>query len=162
MLLRSTTVLALFAVATAELVRRLGRAADVERTTLAALGGVMVAFLVGAAIDWIWQLTAVAGVAIVAVALLTGPPGGLTSAPARQPASGASTNKIGVWAASIAVAWVLVCAQAVPWVGARRIAQSQAAARHGDLVTAARFNPGVLNDLDDGLRERIAAAAHIR
>ncbi|HJW94852.1 MAG TPA: hypothetical protein VJ901_14640 [Thermoanaerobaculia bacterium] len=27
-----------------------------------------------------------------------------------------------------------------------------------DLVTAARFNPGVLNDLDDGLRDRIAAA----
>ena len=31
-----------------------------------------------------------------------------------------------------------------------------------DLVTAARFNPGMLNDLDDTLRPRIAAAAGIR
>ena len=30
-----------------------------------------------------------------------------------------------------------------------------------DLVTATRFNPGVLNDLDDTLRPRIAAAAGV-
>ena len=44
-----------------------------ERATAAALVAVVLAFILGAGIDWAWQLAVVGSVAIVSLALLTGP-----------------------------------------------------------------------------------------
>ena len=51
-------------------VRRLRRAGGAERTALAALLGTLVAYLVGAGLDWMWELTAVTLVGVVALGLL--------------------------------------------------------------------------------------------
>ncbi len=54
-------------------VRRIGWAEGDERTTVAALTATFVAFALGAAIDWAWQLSAIGIVGIACLGLLVGP-----------------------------------------------------------------------------------------
>ncbi len=68
-------------------VRRLGAARGAERTALAALLGTLAAFLLGAGLDWMWELTAVTLVGVVALGLLAGSP--------RPRTAGASTRARG-------------------------------------------------------------------
>ena len=53
-------------------VRRTLQSSSKRRGDMAALTGVFAAFAVAAGIDWMWELTVVAGVGIVALALLGG------------------------------------------------------------------------------------------
>jgi hypothetical protein len=96
------------------------------RTTVAAGTAVFVAFLVGAAVDWIWQLAAVGMVGLAGLALAI-------RAPA-TPQDG--ERRLGGGVALIAVAWVSVFAAALPWLTAQRIADSQAAVRRNDVAAA--------------------------
>jgi tetratricopeptide (TPR) repeat protein len=113
-------------------VRRLVRAGPRERPTIAALTAVFVAFMVAAAIDWVWQITAIAGVAIVAMALVaageTARPKVVTAATER----GERTIRFALGAAALACAWVVICAQAIPWLASIKLAESQAAVRRDD------------------------------
>src|SRR5205807_250545 len=53
--------------------RRWRAARGEDRATVAALAAVLAGFAVAAGIDWMWQMTVVGAVGIVAMALLTGP-----------------------------------------------------------------------------------------
>ena len=122
---------AAFIVAVAEGARRLGGRADGERTTIASLLALVAAFAVGAGIDWIWQLPAVAAVCAVTLGLLVGP---ATAFGAAQPAT--ARRGLGRRAAVVLAAWFAICALAVPFLGAREIDASQDAVRRGDLAEA--------------------------
>jgi hypothetical protein len=113
-------------------VRRLPRAGPRERPTIAALTAVFTAFAVAAAIDWVWQITAIAAVAIIAMALVAAGdstrPRPVTVADQR----GERTMRFAVGAAALACAWVVVCAQAIPWLASIKLNDSEAAVRGGE------------------------------
>jgi O-antigen ligase len=98
------------------------------RVTIAAGCAVFVSFLVGAAIDWIWQLPAVGmvGIAGLGVAL---------RAPVRAEQK---PSRLGVGVAVIAIGWAILIVAGVSWLTAQRISDSQAAVRHGDAAAARR------------------------
>src|SRR5262249_37576816 len=54
-------------------VRRLLAARDAARAAIASLLGAFTVYLLGAAVDWMWELTAVSAVGIAILGLLTGP-----------------------------------------------------------------------------------------
>jgi len=123
-----------FAAATTAGIRRVRAATGRRRTTAAALLAAAVGYLLAAGIDWVWQLPAVTIPAIAALGLLTGgvPVGDAVRA-RREPLL---RSRIALGVAALAGVWALVCAQAIPWLGASRISDSQAAVRAGDLVAA--------------------------
>jgi tetratricopeptide (TPR) repeat protein len=117
-------------------VRRIGWAEGDERTTVAALAATFVAFALGAAIDWVWQLSVVGIVGIACLGLLVGPATATRSWAAetvslpkqRQlPSVGFAAG-----AAVVLAAWLFIAAQAIPWLADVKIADSQAAVRRGD------------------------------
>jgi O-antigen ligase len=124
-----------FALALGAGVSRLRRAEGSERTTIAALVAVVVAFAVGSALDWVWQLPAVAALALLAMGLLVGPAtaGGVAPGAAEGPAPGL---RFGVRAAIVLAAWVVLCSQAIPYLSSKEVEASQRAARAGDLAEA--------------------------
>lgn len=113
-------------------VRRLLRAGSRERPTIAALTAVFVAFTFGAAIDWVWQITAIAGVAIVAMALVAAAETARPKAVTATTEQGERTIRFALGAAALACAWVVICAQAIPWLASIKLAESQAAVRRDD------------------------------
>ncbi len=116
-----------------------------RRVAYAALVAVVIAWLVEAGIDWMWESTVVTLVAVACLGLLVGP------ASRRQPEEPWSPRGKGWLAARIGVAvvaLVLAGAQAVPLVGQVQIERSQAAVRAGDgqealdaAVAARRIQP---------------------
>lgn len=116
-------------------VRRLrGRAGD-DRVPTAALTATLLAFAVGAAIDWIWQLTVAGVVGVVCVALLVGP-ATINSAPGAPTLSRArglrEPRSLGATATVVLAAWLLICAEAIPWLAQREVRASQTAERSGN------------------------------
>jgi hypothetical protein len=117
--------------------RRVGR----DRPLVAALAAVLAAFVVAAAIDWMWELSIVGLVAIVALAMLVG----RATAPERQlrssePAvrSRQSSGRAPLRGRILRTAGVAVCMTAilftaVPMLSQHRLEESQAAAARGDL-----------------------------
>lgn len=131
-------VTGVFALGLATGVRRV-RASDADRrVTAAGLLGVLSAFVVGAGIDWIWQLTVVSLVGIAALALLVGPAtaGRLSEAQGGRARADRSRSMTALGIGALVVVWALICAQAIPWLAAQRISGSQSAARRGDLGRA--------------------------
>jgi hypothetical protein len=104
-----------------------------QRRQLAAVVAVLVAFVVCAGVDWLWQVTAVGAVGVVALGLSSssGPRVEPQSAPVRP-----GWSRLAVGAAALLAAWVAIFAAAVPWLTSSRIAASQAAARGGNLDKA--------------------------
>jgi tetratricopeptide (TPR) repeat protein len=96
------------------------------------LTAVFAAFAFAAAIDWVWQITAIAAVAIVALALVVGSeverPKPVTVVRER----GERSLRFALGAAALACAWVVICAQAIPWLASIKLSASQAAVRSGD------------------------------
>jgi O-antigen ligase len=115
--------------------RRHRRSVGEEHVTSAALLAVFAAFAVGAGIDWIWQLTAVAAVGIATLGLLTGR---ATASPAAggRLAELRARSRIALAVGVLGAAWALVGAQVIPWLAAAKVADSQAAVRRGDSRTA--------------------------
>ena len=127
-------------------VRRLWGAKGPERVTLAALSAVVLAWAFAAAVDWMWEITLVTLLAVVSLALMTGPATSPASAgavpgdaPARVRRGGRS---FGVGVAVIAVAWLVICAQASPLLSEMRLTDSRGAADRGDLAAAFRAARG--------------------
>jgi len=128
-----------------------------ERTTLAALLAVFAAFLVGLGLDWIWQLTAVGVVGLAALgAMLAGEPERVTSPPSRA-------RRIARFAA-VALVPAVVVVQAIPWLAASKIADSQAAVRRGDTRAAleAAFDAQALKPWGSSPRVQLALVAEER
>jgi O-antigen ligase len=124
----------------------LRRAEGDDKATVCALAAVLAGFVVSAGIDWVWQLTAIAIVGVVTLGLLAGASFGGARGLAEHPRRGRS--RLAVGAVALASVWALICAQAIPWLAANRVAASQASVRHGDLrhaleqaVDAKRLEP---------------------
>ncbi len=123
-----------------------------RRVTIAALTAVFAAFLAGAAIDWIWQFAAIAGVAVVSIGLAgSGSDGTGSDSRSRR-----REGRVGPGIAVLLVAWVLICAQAIPWLAAGKIADSQAAVRRGDA------NEALMNALDAKTLQPWAASPYVQ
>jgi hypothetical protein len=124
-------LLALLLAAALALARRLRAAPAAERSAVAAIGAVVFAFALAAAVDWMWELTVVGVIGVGALAVLTGP--------AALPAA-ASSRRARLSAGRLAVVVagaVLIAAQAIPYVAGTLVGDSQAAFRRGDVATAA-------------------------
>ncbi len=108
-----------------------------ERITTAALTAVFGAFAVEAAIDWMWELTVVSVVAFTVLALVLSskrpPRRGLESKNKRKLPG---LLRVGVIAATVVVAWLLIAAQTIPLLARTEINKSKAAVVHGDAATA--------------------------
>ena len=92
-----------------------------------------------AAVDWTWDLPAVFGVTVVAVALLTGP-ATLTldagPAPGRALGGQGSRTRFAAGIALLMVAWVSICAAALLVLSDRALERSRDLASRGDLAGA--------------------------
>jgi hypothetical protein len=113
------------AVAVGRLLRSGGR----ERALIAALLGSLTAYLIGAGVDWMWELTAVTLVGVFVLGLLTGPATATTGAAAFAPGRLAA-------GLAVVVAVAVVAAEAVSLLADVEVRRSQADARAGDLRRA--------------------------
>jgi hypothetical protein len=100
-----------------------------DRSALAALSGVVAAFALEAAFDWMWEVTAVAVVAFAALGLLSGP--ATASAGSRAPARATLLR-----AAAFAAAFAILLAQSVSLLADLRVRESRAAAERADYPEA--------------------------
>jgi hypothetical protein len=120
-------------VATRNVLRRAGA----ERVVAASLLGGVAGFYLGAGLEWIWQLPAVAGVGVLCLGLLTGPAGAsqalesARSRPRRLP-------RFALGLGALALGWCVLCAQAVPWLADLQLRASAASAERGDGRAALR------------------------
>jgi O-antigen ligase len=110
-------------------VGRLRSAAAAERAPIAGLLGSLTVYAVGAAVDWMWEVTAVSAVAAVALGLLAGP-----ATMSDQPGPSASTRRASRLASVLAFA--LVAAQLVVLVADVEVGASRADVRAGRLGAA--------------------------
>jgi O-Antigen ligase len=108
--------------------RRVLRTSGDERTTVAALAGALVAFMVGAGIDWMWELTVVSLIGIVSLALLAGP----ATDPGERQAARSPRLRLAPRAAVAAVCVVAICAEGILLLSHARLEESQSAAARGD------------------------------
>ncbi|HEV7846236.1 MAG TPA: O-antigen ligase family protein [Thermoleophilaceae bacterium] len=110
---------------------RLRGRVDDERASVAALLAVVAGFVLGAALDWIWQLPAIAALALLSLGLLTGP-----ATTDRGRGESAPRMPFGPRAALVLAAWIAVCAQALPFLASEEVSASQRAAAGGRLAEA--------------------------
>ena len=111
-----------------------------SRVTAAALTAVFAGYATAAALDWVWELTAVT-VTGVAVLALIGSAATSSSGPALRVAtpkdiSSRAMRGFGAGALALLVGWVLIVVQAVPLIAQWEIGDSRAAVEQGDLEHA--------------------------
>ncbi|HLM33344.1 MAG TPA: tetratricopeptide repeat protein, partial [Gaiellaceae bacterium] len=107
------------------------------RAAAAALTAALLAFLFESGIDWMWETTVVTVVAMVCLGLLTGP-ATVYGESKRIRAPERRWVRVGARAGVVAVALVLVAAQAIPLLAQSSVGQSQDAATRGDAAEALR------------------------
>ncbi len=112
---------------------RLRRVDEHDRNVVAALTSVVIALCFAAGIDWIWQLTVVPVVAIVALAVLAGP--ATATEPGVAPPRGRAV-RIAARAAVVVAGLCLIAAQAIPYLAQDDIRRSQHRFAAGDLAGA--------------------------
>jgi O-Antigen ligase len=115
--------------------RRLGGRTESDRAAVAALLALVAAFLFEAGIDWMWEVTVVSAVAMLALGLLTGPatePG--TAAPPLEARSPGGRPFLRLAAA--AIAFGLIIAEAIPLLATMEIRRSQEAIESGNAAEA--------------------------
>jgi tetratricopeptide (TPR) repeat protein len=108
------------------------RRGGVERSTSAALSAVLVAFALAASLDWMWELAAVTGVAVICLALLVGP---ATRRETGKSSPRGSPRRAAV-AALVSLNAALVVSHALPLLGDSELRRSRAAAAKGDTPAA--------------------------
>jgi hypothetical protein len=110
---------------------RLRRAPPDRRSFAAALVSGLCAYVLGAAVDWMWQVTALTVVAIVLAAVIAG----------ARPAVAVTRRRelqisVGALVALVGIAAILV--QALPLISSLELQSSQLAGQKGQFVEAAR------------------------
>jgi hypothetical protein len=109
--------------------RRLRRTSGAEQAAIAALLGTFTAYVIGASVDWMWELTAVTVVGVTALGLLAGP--ATLSVPA-----GPSPRRL-VLAIAVGLAGLaIVVVEAVPLLAGVEVSASQADVRAGRMAAA--------------------------
>ncbi len=97
----------------------------------------LLAFAVGAAIDWFWEIAGAGRGLLPRQRRRSSPPAAPSSrAPAPQPNGEASTRRFGLAVAGLAVAWITALALVGPLLVDREINASQAAAADGNFGVA--------------------------
>jgi hypothetical protein len=108
--------------------RRAIRSSGDKRVNLAALTAVFTAFSLAAGFDWMWELTVVAGVGFVALALLSSAvvadPGRPRLVESNEPRY--RQRGFGFGVAALVGVWLLICAQGIPLLAQLRIKDSEA------------------------------------
>jgi O-antigen ligase len=122
-------LVAAFAAGVVVAARRLRGTSGGERSLIAALLGTLTAYLIGAGVDWMWELTAVTLVGVFVLGLLTGP------ATAATGATGLELRRLAVALAAV-VAGAVVAAEAVSLLTDIEVRRSQADVRAGNLRLA--------------------------
>jgi len=101
-----------------------------DRVAAASLFGALAAFLLSAGIDWVWQLTVVSAVGLVCLGVLIGPAASsvaprTVSVEVRRRSTRVPRFALG--GAVLLSGWLLLCAQALPWLTDLQIKASAAA-----------------------------------
>ncbi len=122
-------------------VRRSLRLEGELRVTVAALTAMVAAYALTAGLDWLWELTAVSVVAVVALGLVSGPATAVYP-PARSVRAGESPgwiarHRVAVGVGVALVAWILILGQAISLLSDRELARSRAAVADGSFSRAA-------------------------
>ena len=114
--------------------RRLAGRTEGDRAAVAALLALVGAFLFEAGIDWMWELTVVSVVAMLALGLLTGPATEpeLSRLQAVEARRGRPVFRI----ALAAIAFGLIVAEAIPLLANMEVRKSQESVNSGNLVEA--------------------------
>jgi O-antigen ligase len=114
--------------------RRLAGRSEGERAAVAALLALVAAFLFEAGIDWMWELTVVSAVAMLALGLLTGPATepAFTGLQAVAPRRGRPVLRIAV----AAIAFGLIIAETIPLLADMEVRKSQESVNAGNLTQA--------------------------
>jgi O-antigen ligase len=115
------------------------RRAGPARPLIAALVAVLAAFVLGSAIDWMWELTIVGLVAVVALGMLAGFATLPESGVRRPDSAGRDESDVRVRVlrvTAVAAALAAVMFIAVPMFAQERLEESQAAAEAGDMAKA--------------------------
>jgi O-antigen ligase len=110
-----------------------------DRPLIAASAGVLAAFVVAAGIDWMWELSIVGLVAIVALGILVGRGTAAENGSAVRSSQFAVRRPLirrALRTAGVAVALAAVLCAAVPMLSQDRLEESQARAARGDVAQA--------------------------
>jgi hypothetical protein len=121
--------------------RNTARLADDDRVVAASLFGTLVAFVLAAGLEWVWQLTAVSAVGLVCLGLLIGPAGASPTPHAVPEGERRRSTRVPRFALGGAVllsGWLLLCAQALPWLTDLQLKASAAAITRNDGASALR------------------------
>ncbi|MFL5955177.1 MAG: O-antigen ligase family protein [Gaiellaceae bacterium] len=98
-----------------------------SRVTTAAAMGAVAAYLLGAGVDWMWELPAVSAMGIALLGVLA-----VSDDGAQEQRPWARPLRLGV----VAVAALAIACCAVPWIAQTRLDASQSAAKRGQLRSA--------------------------
>lgn len=111
-------------------------AAHPQRERYAALTAAMLAFAVGAAFDWFWEIAGLGAVFFLASGVVVAARCSQIAEDPRREAGSAEGRRYGLAVAGLAVAWIAAIALIGPLLVEREIDASQAAAARGDLGAA--------------------------
>jgi O-antigen ligase len=103
-----------------------------ERERYAALFAAMLAFAIGAAFDWFWELAAIGGIFFLAGGVVVAARCAQMSQ-ARVAANGQAERRYGLAIAGLAIAWVAAIALIGPLLVDRELDASRSAAASGDI-----------------------------
>jgi O-antigen ligase len=114
------------------------RARGPTRELYAVLLAVSLAFVVGAAIDWFWQIAAVGAVFFIATGILVAGRCAQIAAERRERdgADAGEGRRFGLAVTGLVIAWLTAIALTGPLLVEREIKSSQSAAANGDLADA--------------------------
>ncbi|HEX6753349.1 MAG TPA: tetratricopeptide repeat protein [Solirubrobacterales bacterium] len=107
-----------------------------QRERYAALTAAMLAFAVGAAFDWFWEIAALGAVFFLAGGVVVAARCTQIAEDPRREAGASEGRRYGLAVAGLAVAWIAAIALIGPLLVEREIEASQAAAARGDIGAA--------------------------
>jgi O-antigen ligase len=114
-----------------------------QRERYAAMLAAMLAFAVGAAFDWFWEIPALGAVFFLAAGIVVaGRCAQIAADPRREPDSGAEGRRFGLTVTAVVLAWIAAIGLVGPLLVDHEIESSRSAAARGDFATA-------VNDADN-------------
>ena len=130
-------LVAVFGIALATGIRRSLVHEANDRTVLAAFTAMLVAYLFEAGIDWMWEMTVVTLVAIVAVGMLVGPATAVGDTRGIRPLARRRRVSYPARALVVLLALAAVVCAGIPFATDAALERSRSAAQRGDLEAAA-------------------------
>jgi O-Antigen ligase len=110
---------------------RRARADGEGRAAIAAVGGAFAGYLVGAGLDWMWELTIVSLIGFACLGLLVGP-----ATETLREATETTRRGFGLGALVLLVGWLVLCAEGIPLLADHELNASARAAARGDVPSA--------------------------